>query len=317
MASSPRLMYYDTGAWRYDGPLGERVRELPINIGKVVATQGENESRKDFFKRVNDMPKPNMYGSKKKRDKFVSSNNPEDRLKAAEHGYGLDVLINDEDTLVREAVARQKYGLDKLVNDIQWSVRREVAKQGYGLGILVNDKSSAVRQEVAKQGYGLDKLVCDEWWDVRNAVNQTLDGRTVVEWWESAPKKKRYYKNMKSMPKDLQTTFAIIAADRALGGERVAECELWGGYGYICTEKVVLDVTHSYSNGFSIETRRSPSDNEYTVAFGVSSAYTTTFKDIEELLQTLRSIKSLAAKAGEESEQALSKAIIAVESLLN
>ena len=38
--------------------------------------------------------------------------------------YGLDILINDEDSYVRLEVARQGYCLDKLINDESWYVRK-------------------------------------------------------------------------------------------------------------------------------------------------------------------------------------------------
>ena len=79
----------------------------------------------------------------------------------AKQGYGLDILINDEDERVREAVAEQGYGLDKLINDNHGWVRARVAEQGYGLDILINDTHESVRRAVAEQGYGLDKLIND------------------------------------------------------------------------------------------------------------------------------------------------------------
>lgn len=41
----------------------------------------------------------NKYGTDPKLDKLIDSNNWEDRANAAEQGYGLDKLINDEDFL--------------------------------------------------------------------------------------------------------------------------------------------------------------------------------------------------------------------------
>lgn len=88
----------------------------------------------------------------------------------AKQGYGLDILINDDDYRVRKAVAKQGYGLDILINDEDIDVRREVANQGYGFDKLINDKDSDIRQILVKQGYGLDKLINDENWKVRIAV---------------------------------------------------------------------------------------------------------------------------------------------------
>lgn len=81
---------------------------------------------------------------------------------AAEHGYGLDKLINDEEIFVRGSVAKQGYGLDILIDDNNRDVRMTVAHQGYGLDKLINDDYWGVRAEIANQGYGLDKLIHDE-----------------------------------------------------------------------------------------------------------------------------------------------------------
>lgn len=56
--------------------------------------------------------------------------------------------------------------LGVLVHDNNWLVRLAVAEQGYGLDVLVHDKNEKVREAVAKQGYGLDKLVHDECPDI-------------------------------------------------------------------------------------------------------------------------------------------------------
>lgn len=44
----------------------------------------------------------------------------------AEHGYGLDKLVNSEFWPVREAVAKQGYGLDELINDEDYDVLETV-----------------------------------------------------------------------------------------------------------------------------------------------------------------------------------------------
>lgn len=49
------------------------------------------------------------------------------REAVAQQGYGLDVLVDDEDYGVRAMVAKQGYGLDKLINDDYWGVRAEIA----------------------------------------------------------------------------------------------------------------------------------------------------------------------------------------------
>ena len=63
----------------------------------------------------------------------------------------LDILINDPNPNVREAVAKKGYGLDKLINDEDWYVRAAVARQNYGLDILINDPDPEVRAAVAEK----------------------------------------------------------------------------------------------------------------------------------------------------------------------
>ena len=160
------------------------------------------------------------YGTDPKLDKLVDSDNWEDRVSAAEQGYGLDKLINDKNSLVRGAVAHQGYGLDKLVNDKQEFVRATVAYKGYGLDKLIYDEDWAVRRsvsryleehnyktifdwakdnninlnidewsqsdnwvqryEVAKAGYHLDVLIHDKDEDVRDAVNKYLKNNNLT-----------------------------------------------------------------------------------------------------------------------------------------
>ena len=124
------------------------------------------------------------YGTDSKKDKMVKSNYWRSRLKIAEEGYGLNILINDEHWYVREAVADQGYGLDILVNDEHWGVRAAVADQGYGLDVLINDKDYDVRIAVVNQGYGLDILIADKNLYVREAVLYYLkeNNLTLAEW---------------------------------------------------------------------------------------------------------------------------------------
>ncbi len=61
-------------------------------------------------------------------DEWLNSDNAYKRAEVAKHGYGLDILVNDED----------------------WEVRREVAKQGYSLDELFYDEDGAVRETVQK-----------------------------------------------------------------------------------------------------------------------------------------------------------------------
>lgn len=63
----------------------------------------------------------------------------------AKQGYGLDILIDDNNRDVRMTVAHQGYGLNKLINDDYWGVRAEIANQGYGLDKLIHDEEPKVR----------------------------------------------------------------------------------------------------------------------------------------------------------------------------
>lgn len=110
------------------------------------------------------------FGTDPEMDKLATSSFSNDRMSAAEKGYGLDVLINDEDYWVRKAVVSTGFGRNVLANDSEEAVRGALAKQGYALDKFINDPSGYVRTFVARQGYGLDKLVDDESENVRAAV---------------------------------------------------------------------------------------------------------------------------------------------------
>ena len=126
------------------------------------------------------------YGTDPKKDKIVKSNHWRDRLKMAEKGYGLNILVNDIKYKVRAAVARGGYGLNLLINDEDWKIRRVVADQGYGLPILINDKNWIIREAVARQGYGLDVLINDENLYVQEAVKNYLTSHNLtLEQWKS------------------------------------------------------------------------------------------------------------------------------------
>lgn len=71
-------------------------------------------------------------------------------------------LTDHPDPNIREYAAQKGYGLEKLVDDEVAYVRAAVAKRGYGLDKLVDDEAPEVRFVVAKQGYGLDKLARDK-----------------------------------------------------------------------------------------------------------------------------------------------------------
>lgn len=168
------------------------------NIGKGrcnhIAHQKNNESVEDFCKRVKDIninydnndniidkikdlkanDKIKLIESEDVSDEIldilVNDKNCFVREAVAKHGRNkdLDILVNDEYSVIREVIA--EYGRDKdldiLVNDEDIDVRREVAEYGRGkdLDILVNDEDSNVRYEVAMHGRDkdLDILIHDK-----------------------------------------------------------------------------------------------------------------------------------------------------------
>ena len=73
------------------------------------------------------------------------------KIRLAEQGQFLDILLIDESSYVREAVARQKYRLDVLMYDDDEDVRAVVAELDYGLDALINDKSEFVRLTAQKR----------------------------------------------------------------------------------------------------------------------------------------------------------------------
>lgn len=93
----------------------------------IIAEQHDSETREEFFKRVGNKPKKDMYGSDEKKD--------------------TDVLCDD--CYCRNEIASRGYALDKLLYDEDWFVRAEVARQGYKLDILVLDEEATVRKSVA------------------------------------------------------------------------------------------------------------------------------------------------------------------------
>lgn len=111
------------------------------------------------------------------------------RQAVARKGYRLDTLVNDDSSFVRQAVAKKGYGLDILINDKSWWVRYTVAKKGYGLNVLVNDEDWRVRKVVFEKKYGLDKLVNDESCAVKFAVQEWLNtnNMTLEEWKSKYP----------------------------------------------------------------------------------------------------------------------------------
>lgn len=89
--------------------------------------------------------------------------------------------IHHRHAYVRRAVAQQGYGLDVLVNDNDWWVREAVAYKGYGLEQLVSDENCMVRAAVALQGYGLEQLSEDEDYLVRQLARDNLKKMTHAE----------------------------------------------------------------------------------------------------------------------------------------
>lgn len=162
---------------------GYKECEEDISLGNevgIIAEQGENESREQFFNRVGDRSAKDMYGSDEKKDLEVMSTNSNNRKAVAEEGYGLDKLIYDYHEQVRCAVADHGYGLDILINDKDWGVRATVAEQGYGLDVLIHDETFYVRATVAEQGYGLNILVKDPDPEVRVAVAKQGYGLNIL-----------------------------------------------------------------------------------------------------------------------------------------
>lgn len=82
-------------------------------------------------------------------EKMLTSKDRSERAICAEHGYRLDILVNDPSWRVRSAVARQGHSLDKLAHDPEWRVRAAVAKQGVHLEELMNDPVDYVRKVAA------------------------------------------------------------------------------------------------------------------------------------------------------------------------
>lgn len=94
----------------------------------IIAEQGDDETRDEFFERVGDRPAKDMYGSDEKKDSFVIS----------------------DDYRVREAVVKQGYGLDKLAHDDEWIVRCGVVKKGYKLSYMLEKET---HKTVSKNNY--------------------------------------------------------------------------------------------------------------------------------------------------------------------
>ena len=75
-------------------------------------------------------------------NRLLSCRTPEVRCKLAEFGFGLDVLVDDVNVDVREAVAKQGYGLETLLSDCCYSVAyaaRDYIRKHEGLDSVLKD----------------------------------------------------------------------------------------------------------------------------------------------------------------------------------
>lgn len=98
--------------WCYDACKEDR--ELAKQVG-VLYDFKYQETRDQFFARINKYPKKNMYGSDEGKDAAIIFGDWDVRAKMAEHGYGLDKLVHDENHYVRMAVAKAGYRLDYML----------------------------------------------------------------------------------------------------------------------------------------------------------------------------------------------------------
>ena len=102
-------------------PFNSRVFEIDTLDGEIIESKNKDKYCSSKIKLIREI-------SREEINKYIEDN--------------LDILINDEDRYVREAVAEQGYGLDILINDENLYVREAVAEQGYGLDKLINDESA-------------------------------------------------------------------------------------------------------------------------------------------------------------------------------
>lgn len=126
-----------------------------------------NERKQKYFERLIEPKKEKMITQI---NQMLQSKNYQERIRLAEQGQNLDILVNDENWKVRREVANQGYGLEKLVNDRNWKVRQAVARHGYGLEQLVHDKSIEVKKTLIKHGYCIDELTYDKDYRVRQEI---------------------------------------------------------------------------------------------------------------------------------------------------
>lgn len=109
--------------------------ELANEYG-YIAIQADNETREEFFARVEDRPAKDMYGS-------------------------IDEYFDEYDATLESlyVAAEMGYSYDKLKHTSQTGVLIEAAENGNWLEELVNHESPDVRIAVYEQGYGIQKAL--------------------------------------------------------------------------------------------------------------------------------------------------------------
>lgn len=168
----------------------EKIDDL-FNLIKSPSTQKSINDFLQYLDYSSTLPYT-PYGMINNLDRLVDSDNWEDRLTAATEGYGLDVLVNDTNEKVRQAVSYKCNGdldiLNKLINDDNEIVRGNIAAHCNGnidiLNRLANDVDAGVREVVAEYCNGnsdiLIKLSEDPEWRVRQTVALNCNGNLDV-----------------------------------------------------------------------------------------------------------------------------------------
>lgn len=93
----------------------------------------------------------NLIEKELKLDYYLHSKDAGIRRNVAKKGYGLNVLVNDPNTLVRITIAKNGWCLDQLKHDKSVDVRHQVVKQNYDLEFFLNDTSQRVAKEARKR----------------------------------------------------------------------------------------------------------------------------------------------------------------------
>jgi len=102
----------------------------------------------------------------------------EQKIEMIKNGPIPEDLAKDPDWEIRLLVAYKEQYLDILMYDDEQLVRAEVAQHGYQLNHFVYDRSPYVRLIVARQGFGLDILSNDTVDIVRNIANSLLNSKS-------------------------------------------------------------------------------------------------------------------------------------------